>query len=57
MREAAKEIYGDLIVRHHNAARAGDKPLQERIYAATILLEELYPEEAAAWTAMFRPSK
>lgn len=53
MNNAAKDIYGDLVVRHHNAARKGDKALQERLYAATILFEEIYPEETAAWTALY----
>jgi hypothetical protein len=45
--------YGNLIVRHHQAARAGDEPLRLRIYAALELFAELWPEEANAWEGLF----
>lgn len=53
MLDAAKEVYGDLLWRHLAAARKNDLDLRNRIFNAVIAIEEIYPEETAAYKAQF----
>ena len=48
-----EQVYGNLIVEHHNAHRKNDLALAERIFAATLVFKELWPKDCERWEARF----
>ena len=51
--DAMTTAYGNLRVRHHQAARSGDEKVRVRIYDAIELFAELWPDKAKAWEGLF----
>jgi hypothetical protein len=50
---ATETVYGNLLVEHHNARRKDNTELADRIFAASMVMLELWPDECAKWEARF----
>ena len=48
-----EQVYGNLLNAMRRAHNAGDMEKRERIYAAALVMEELWPEDCKRWSERF----